>query len=179
MATATASANTANASFTVQTAVSGFNWKSANDAPWLVVDSGPLGVGNGTVQFSVAANNTGAARAGNTTIAGQAFTVRQTADSSIPCNVSGDAITSVADLQMILDEALGSTRAVSDLNGDGVVNVVDFQKVIESIFGLGCQLNGATPTDVSEPWTRAESTTRPSCRGALRVSGATKRASKA
>ncbi len=50
---------------------------SSNDA-WLSVTSAGSGIGDGTVQFSVAAN-TGAARNGTLTIAGQTFTVSQAA----------------------------------------------------------------------------------------------------
>jgi hypothetical protein len=135
---ATAAAAAVAASFTVQTAIPGFAWKAASDSPWLVVSSGPLGAGNGAVQLSLVANTTGAARTGHITVAGETFTVTQTTSNSVPCNVSGDETTSVADVQMVINEALGTTPALDDLEGDGVVNVVDIQKVINALFGLGC-----------------------------------------
>jgi len=135
---ATAVDAAAAANFTVQTAISGFAWKAASDSPWLVVSSGPLGAGNGAVQFSLAANATGAARTGHITVAGETFTVTQTTANSVPCNVSGDETTSVADAQKVINEALGTMPALDDLNGDGAVSVVDIQKVIEALFGLGC-----------------------------------------
>jgi len=54
------------------------------------------------------------------------------------CNVTGDAVTSVTDVQTIINEALGVIPAVHDLTNDGVVNVVDLQVVTDSALGLGC-----------------------------------------
>jgi hypothetical protein len=51
------------------------------------------------------------------------------------CAAMGD---SVPDLQRIVNEALGVTASVDDLNLDGVVNVVDVQALIATAFGLGC-----------------------------------------
>jgi hypothetical protein len=44
----------------------------------------------------------------------------------------------VADVQTIIDEALGLIPAVHDLNQDGVVNLLDVQVVINAALGLGC-----------------------------------------
>ena len=136
---ATTAAGTAVGSVALQTAVSGFAWNAVSDSPWLAVNSLPLGAGNGTVQFSLAANTTGGVRTGHITVAGETFTVSQTTSASVPCNVSGDETTSVTDLQMVINEALGITAPLNDLNGDGVVNVVDMQEVVGALFGLGCQ----------------------------------------
>ena len=54
------------------------------------------------------------------------------------CDSNGDGVTNVADVQLIINEALGIIPAVNDLNGDGVVNVVDVQIVINAALGLGC-----------------------------------------
>jgi len=42
----------------------------------------------------------------------------------------------VVDVQMIINEAMGVTPAIHDLNGDGVVNVVDVQMEINAALGL-------------------------------------------
>jgi hypothetical protein len=55
------------------------------------------------------------------------------------CAVSGDQVASVVDVQTMIDEALGLTLPVDDLNHDGVVNVADVQKVIGAVIGLGCR----------------------------------------
>jgi len=54
------------------------------------------------------------------------------------CDIDQDGVTNVADVQIIIDEALGAAPAVNDLNGDGVVNVADVQIVINAALGLGC-----------------------------------------
>ncbi|HKE84677.1 MAG TPA: BACON domain-containing carbohydrate-binding protein [Vicinamibacterales bacterium] len=53
-------------------------WTAASSAPFVTITSGASGTGNGSVAFSVAAN-TGGARNGTMTIAGQPFTVSQAA----------------------------------------------------------------------------------------------------
>ena len=52
---------------------------STNDESrdWIRISSGSMGSGNGVVNYSVLANNTGNTRTGTLTIAGQAFTVTQ------------------------------------------------------------------------------------------------------
>lgn len=54
------------------------------------------------------------------------------------CDLQFSGGTTVADVQLVVNEALGAAPAVSDLNGDGVVNVVDVQIEINATLGLGC-----------------------------------------
>jgi hypothetical protein len=64
-----------NGSFNI-TCGTGCTWTAnANDA-WITITGGNSGNGNGTVAYSIAAN-TGAARTGTITIAGQAYTISQ------------------------------------------------------------------------------------------------------
>ncbi len=58
------------------TTQTGCAWTAASNAAWITINSGASGNGNGTVNFTVAAN-TGAQRTGTLTIAGQTFTVTQ------------------------------------------------------------------------------------------------------
>jgi hypothetical protein len=60
------------------TAGAGCNWTAVSNDSWITITSGSSGTGNGTVNYSVAAN-AGAARNGTMTIAGQTFTVSQSA----------------------------------------------------------------------------------------------------
>jgi hypothetical protein len=60
------------------TAGAGCAWTAVSNATWITLGSGTPGTGNGTVNFTVAAN-TGAARTGTITIAGQTVTVNQAA----------------------------------------------------------------------------------------------------
>ena len=55
-----------------------------------------------------------------------------------PCDILQKGNTNVADVQAIINEALGVAPVVNDLNGDGVVNVADAQIVINAALGLGC-----------------------------------------
>jgi hypothetical protein len=60
------------------TAGAGCTWTATSGVTWITITSGASGTGGGPVGFSVAAN-TGAARSGTVTIAGQTFTVNQAA----------------------------------------------------------------------------------------------------
>lgn len=57
---------------------SGCGWTATSNAGFITVTSGTSGTGNGVVGFAVA-TNTGAARSGTLTIAGQTYTVNQNA----------------------------------------------------------------------------------------------------
>ncbi len=71
-----ASGGTGSVSVTTQ---SECDWTAtSNDTSWITVTSGVSGTGNGTVDYSVAAN-TGTSRTGTMTIAGRTFTVNQSA----------------------------------------------------------------------------------------------------
>jgi hypothetical protein len=68
------------------TATSNCYWavQSLPTNPWITITSTPLyGLGSGTISYTVAANTTGAARTGLVNIAGQTFTVIQTAPQTI------------------------------------------------------------------------------------------------
>ena len=59
----------------------GCAWTASSGADWVTVASASGGTGNGSVAFNVAAN-TGGARSGTLTVAGQTFTVTQAAAAS-------------------------------------------------------------------------------------------------
>jgi hypothetical protein len=44
----------------------------------------------------------------------------------------------VADLQSLINQALGTASLTNDLNNDGVVNVLDIEIEIDAILGMGC-----------------------------------------
>ncbi len=63
------------------------------------------------------------------------------ANFSVPgftCDFTGDNATNVADVQFMVNEAVGAAAPNSDLNRDGVVNIADIQKLIDAVLGLGC-----------------------------------------
>ena len=59
------------------TAGHGCAWTAVSSVPWIAVTSDSIGADNGTVQFTVEVNTTGAARSGTITIADQTFTIDQ------------------------------------------------------------------------------------------------------
>jgi len=67
------------------TAGAGCAWSAVSNNAWITVTSGASGSGNGTTNYSVAAN-TGAQRNGSITIAGQTFSVTQ--NQGTPCTYS-------------------------------------------------------------------------------------------
>jgi WD40 repeat protein len=56
------------------------SWSATSNDNWITVTSGATGSGYGTIYYSVGTNTTGADRTGRLTIAGQTFTVFQTAE---------------------------------------------------------------------------------------------------
>ncbi|HUB81307.1 MAG TPA: RHS repeat-associated core domain-containing protein [Bryobacteraceae bacterium] len=55
-----------------------------------------------------------------------------------PCDVNHFGSTTVADVQTVVNQALGIASAVNDLNGDGIVNAQDIQIDIDAALNLGC-----------------------------------------
>jgi hypothetical protein len=52
--------------------------------------------------------------------------------------VNKDGTVTVADVQLMINMALGLTTDQCDLNGDGKVDIADVQIVINAALGLGC-----------------------------------------
>ena len=70
------------------TTATGCAWTATSNATWISITSGATGTGNGTVNYSVAANTGTSSRTGTLTIAGQTFTVTQAAAPSGNPNIS-------------------------------------------------------------------------------------------
>ena len=56
------------------------------------------------------------------------------------CDVNGDGVVNVQDVQVIINQVLGLVAAICDLNGDGIVNIGDIQVVINAILGQSCPI---------------------------------------
>jgi len=97
---------------------------------------------NGATVSLVAIGNCSitASQAGDETYATALPVVRNFKVSLSTCDINLDENTNVADVQLIINEALGVIPASHDLNHDGTVNVADVQKVINAALGLGCVL---------------------------------------
>lgn len=57
---------------------------------------------------------------------------------SSPCDVNQDGITNAADVQKMVNEAIGASAATNDLNHDGKVNILDIQIVTNAALGSSC-----------------------------------------
>jgi len=66
----------------------GCAWSATANVPWLSITAGASGTGNGTVQFSVAANSNTTPRAGTLTVGGLTFTVSQAAAAAPTCSIT-------------------------------------------------------------------------------------------
>jgi hypothetical protein len=56
------------------------------------------------------------------------------------CTVTGDTSAGVVDVQTMINEALGVSAPLNDLNSDGVINLADVQIVAGAAMGRGCVL---------------------------------------
>jgi len=98
--------------------------------------------------------NSGAITGTPTTSTGSPFTVNVTVTDSnsatasvtyslrinllAACEVTNDSAVTAADVQAVINQALGSNAPANDLNGDGVINPVDVQIVIEALLTRNC-----------------------------------------
>ena len=73
------------------TAAAGCAWTATRNDPWLTITAGASGTGNGSVEFSVAAN-AGPERTGTLTIGGQTFTVTQQSGCTFSINPSSRTV---------------------------------------------------------------------------------------
>jgi hypothetical protein len=64
---------------------------------------------------------------------------------TLSCNVTGNTTVGVADVQLIISEALGVAQPANDLNADRVVNVTDVEIVLNAALGQAC-LAGSVST---------------------------------
>ena len=60
------------------------NWTAVSNASWITITAGSNGTGDGTVNYSVAANKGTKSRIGTLTVAGQTFTVIQSVSPPSP-----------------------------------------------------------------------------------------------
>jgi hypothetical protein len=74
----------------------------------------------------------------NAAVLSNNYAILSTAPQFSACDLKQTGTITVADVQLIINEALGVSPAVNDLNGDGVVNVIDVQIEINAALGLGC-----------------------------------------
>ncbi len=123
------------------TAASGCSWGYTSPVSWVTFQpSGGVSSGNGSLAFTVAANDSPSPRTTTITVAGDLITINQAGN--LTCDVSGDNLPAVVDIQTVVNEALGVVSPVHDLKDDNAVNVADAQIVINALLGLGCVASG-------------------------------------
>ncbi len=84
-------------------------WATTSNNPWISITSGESGNGNGTVEYSITANETGTERTGTLSIAGLTYTINQ---ADLDCTYSLSATSTSID-------ADGGTGSVSVSVSDG------------------------------------------------------------
>ena len=92
-----------------------------------------------SVPYTVAPNNGTSQRTATLTVGTVGVPVTQAAFSL--CDVKFNGSVNVADVQLIIEQALGVVAAANDLSGDGAVNVVDVQIEMSAALSLGCSAN--------------------------------------
>jgi pimeloyl-ACP methyl ester carboxylesterase len=103
---------------------------TSSNTSWLTAT-----LGGPFVEYSIAPNNGAAQRTAMLTIGSVSVPVTQ---AGFLCSLKGNGVVTAADVQLIINQALGGAAAANDLNGDGTVNAVDVQIVINAALGLGC-----------------------------------------
>ena len=124
---------------TVSIIVSNYcSWIATSDAAWLTAGTGGSGVGTGTATYSVAANTGSSSRTATLSLGGKQFLVTQASTGTASCSTMGDTPLTVVNGQLVVNESLGLTPAIHDVNQDGAVNVTDVQRMLNAVLNLGC-----------------------------------------
>jgi hypothetical protein len=59
------------------TTANGCAWQTISDNDWIVIYGSSIGIGNGSISYSVLANSTGGSRKGTITVGGQKYSIKQ------------------------------------------------------------------------------------------------------
>src|SRR5579864_2562020 len=66
-----------------------------------------------------------------------------------PCDVNHDGLVNIADVQTMINEALGVAACTTDVSGDGKCDVVDVQIIITAALGGPCNASPSAPPPVT------------------------------
>jgi PKD repeat protein len=121
-------------------------WNAVSNNSWITITSGNSGSGNGTITFTVAANNSISPRSGSLTVANLTYTINQLAFHAQLADFDGDRKTDIAVWQSdsgiwhIINSASGALRlaqwgqsslgdlaAPGDYDGDGRTDIAIFR----------------------------------------------------
>ena len=103
-------------------AAAGCSWTAASNVPWLSVTGTAVGSGNGSVTITAAAN-TGAARSGTATIAGQTFTVNQAGSCAASLNPTSATIAAAGGVGPSIAVTIGAGCAWTASTGDSWLTI--------------------------------------------------------
>jgi len=109
-------ANSGGNSRATVTAANDCSWTATSDASWIFITSGNSGRGNGTIEFSVAANPSGVNRSGQLMIAGQPYTIRQ---GNFTYTITGRITASSASLAGVNVALSGAQTSVTTTDQNG------------------------------------------------------------
>jgi hypothetical protein len=79
------------------------------------------------------------------------FLIRAVNAQTSLCDVNHDGVVNIADVQTMINEALGASACTTDLSGDGKCDVVDVQIVITAALGGPCNAVAGTATSTTLP----------------------------
>jgi subtilisin family serine protease len=108
------------------TSGTGCNWQATSQASWITITAGSSGTGNGTVNYTAAANSSTSSRTGTLLIGGQTFTLSQAAFSTCP------SVTSISPAVA----AAGATVSLTGANLGGVTAVKFSNNLTASSFSI-------------------------------------------
>jgi hypothetical protein len=98
-------------SFTVTASSPNCSWIADSDSSWITVTSGTSGTGNGTVSFSVAANQTTSPRTGTINVGGQIFTITQAGIVGTVFTVTNTNDSGAGSLRDAISQAVATTES--------------------------------------------------------------------
>ncbi|HKP82310.1 MAG TPA: Ig-like domain-containing protein [Pyrinomonadaceae bacterium] len=101
------------------------DWNAVSNSSFITIDSGASGNGNGTVNFTVAPNTTGAERVGTLTVAGRNVTITQDAGPIVNDDTATTDEDTPVDINVLANDSNGATlNVVSVTQGaNGTVSI--------------------------------------------------------
>jgi uncharacterized protein (TIGR03437 family) len=146
------------ASLSVTSTFSDCPWTAVSSEPWILVSGGSTGSGNGTVTFTVGVN-TGAARAGTITVAGQTVEINQAAAGGGVGNITATPFS----LDLGTYQAGGANPSPGTVNVSGGGQVLSFSAQVTS----GSNWLSVSPTSGTTPTTGSAALTVTATPGSL------------
>jgi hypothetical protein len=68
-----------------------------------------------------------------------------------PCDLNGDGVVNVADVQIAVNEALGLSACTMNLDGTGSCDIADVQRIIAAALGGTCQVTASASSNITLP----------------------------